>query len=93
MQLTKEIKSDNTPVSNGDLEVNKLISKKISDFFEIHKKCGTTAAGIHLEMTHKNVTECVDNDDNNLNINYERIDIPLTIHLRTMEEISIDYFT
>ena len=27
--LTKEIKSDNTPVSNGDLEVNKIISEKI----------------------------------------------------------------
>ena len=27
--LTKEIKSDNTPVSNGDLEVNKIIIKKI----------------------------------------------------------------
>ncbi len=29
--LIKEIKSDNTPVSNGDLEVNKLISNKISE--------------------------------------------------------------
>jgi len=29
--LKKEIKSDNTPVSNGDLEVNKFITKKISD--------------------------------------------------------------
>ncbi len=28
--LTKKIKSDNTPVTNGDLEVNKLISKAIS---------------------------------------------------------------
>ena len=28
--LKKEIKSDNTPVSNGDLEVNKFITKKIS---------------------------------------------------------------
>ena len=28
--LIKKIKSDNTPVSNGDLEVNKLISKVIS---------------------------------------------------------------
>ena len=28
--LVKKIKSDNTPVSNGDLEVNKFISKKIS---------------------------------------------------------------
>ena len=27
--LTKEIKSDNTPVSNGDLEVNKLLTKKL----------------------------------------------------------------
>ena len=29
--LIKKIKEDNTPVSNGDLEVNKLISKKISE--------------------------------------------------------------
>ena len=28
--LIKETKSDNTPVSNGDLEVNKIISLKIS---------------------------------------------------------------
>ena len=27
--LIKELKSDDTPVSNGDIEVNKLISKKI----------------------------------------------------------------
>ena len=27
--LIKEIKSDNTPVSNGDLEVNRIITKKI----------------------------------------------------------------
>ena len=26
--LIKKIKSDNTPVSNGDLEVNKVITKK-----------------------------------------------------------------
>ena len=29
--LTKRIKSDNTPVSNGDLEVNKIISKKLKE--------------------------------------------------------------
>ena len=29
--LTKKIKSDNTPVSNGDLEVNKLLSSKIKE--------------------------------------------------------------
>jgi 3'(2'), 5'-bisphosphate nucleotidase len=28
--LTKEIKFDNTPVSNGDIEVNKILTKKIS---------------------------------------------------------------
>jgi len=29
--LTKTIKSDNTPVSNGDLEVNEIITKKITE--------------------------------------------------------------
>ena len=29
--LTKKIKSDNTPVSNGDLEVDKIISKKLQE--------------------------------------------------------------
>ena len=29
--LIKEIKSDNTPVSNGDIEVNKIITKKIKE--------------------------------------------------------------
>ena len=27
--LTKEVKSDNTPVSNGDIEVNKILTNKI----------------------------------------------------------------
>ena len=29
--LTKEIKSDNTPVSNGDIEVNKILTNKIKE--------------------------------------------------------------
>ena len=29
--LQKEIKSDNTPVTNGDMEVNKIITKKIKE--------------------------------------------------------------
>jgi len=29
--LKKEIKSDNTPVTNGDIEVNKILTKKISN--------------------------------------------------------------
>ena len=29
--LKKQIKSDNTPVSNGDLEVNKIVSTKIKE--------------------------------------------------------------
>ena len=31
MGLIKKTKSDNTPVSNGDIEVNKIISKKINE--------------------------------------------------------------
>ena len=37
--LKKEIKSDNTPVSNGDLEVNKFITKKISRNNTRHSNC------------------------------------------------------
>ena len=29
--LKKEIKSDNTPVTNGDIEVNNILTKKISE--------------------------------------------------------------
>ena len=29
--LTKKIKSDNTPVSNGDLEINKIITNKLKE--------------------------------------------------------------
>ena len=29
--LSKEIKSDNTPVSNGDIEVNKILTNKIQE--------------------------------------------------------------
>ena len=29
--LTKKIKSDNTPVSNGDIEVNKIITQKLKE--------------------------------------------------------------
>ncbi len=29
--LTKKVKSDNTPVTNGDMEVNKIITKKIKE--------------------------------------------------------------
>ena len=29
--LIKEIKEDNTPVSNGDLEVNRILTEKIND--------------------------------------------------------------
>tara|TARA_B100000963_G_C22548706_1_gene635701 strand:+ start:714 stop:929 length:216 start_codon:yes stop_codon:yes gene_type:complete len=36
--LTKKIKSDNTPVSNGDIEVNKIITKKIKELTPSTKK-------------------------------------------------------
>jgi 3''-Phosphoadenosine 5''-phosphosulfate (PAPS) 3''-phosphatase len=29
--LIKETKSDNTPVTNGDIEVNKILTKKIKE--------------------------------------------------------------
>ena len=35
------------------------ILNEVKSFFKLHKKCGTYAGGIHLEMTGQNVTECI----------------------------------
>ncbi len=40
------------------------IVKEIKNFFDIHKAEGTIAGGIHLEMTGKEVTECVGGGQN-----------------------------
>ena len=37
----------------------KNILNEVKSFFKLHKKCGTYAGGIHLEMTGQNVTECI----------------------------------
>ena len=37
--LKKEIKSDNTPVTNGDIEVNKIITEKIKSLHPIFQLC------------------------------------------------------
>jgi 3-deoxy-7-phosphoheptulonate synthase len=36
-----------------------LILKEVEAFFDIHRSEGTHAGGIHVEMTGRNVTECV----------------------------------
>merc|ERR1712176_1541984 len=35
------------------------IKAEIQAFFDVHEQCGTWAGGVHLEMTGKDVTECV----------------------------------
>ena len=37
----------------------KNILSEVKSFFKIHKKMGSVAGGIHLEMTGQNVTECI----------------------------------
>lgn len=37
----------------------KNILSEVKSFFQIHKKMGSVAGGIHLEMTGQNVTECI----------------------------------
>lgn len=50
------------------------ILNEISLFWEIHRSEGTTAAGVHLELTGDNVTECVGGNrkllDSDLHLNY-----------------------
>ena len=48
--LTKKIKSDNTPVSNGDIEVNKIITNKIVINSVLEKKNITGQINIKLKI-------------------------------------------
>jgi len=36
-----------------------LILKEVETFFDVHRAEGTHPGGVHLEMTGKNVTECI----------------------------------
>ena len=38
------------------------IKKELEFFFKIHKEHGTIPAGIHLELTGQDVTECIGSD-------------------------------
>ena len=51
----------NIEKSNSGYKTRKFanILEEVKLFFEIHKKEGTYAGGIHLEMTGQNVTECL----------------------------------
>ena len=51
--LIKKIKSDNTPVSNGDLEVNKIITEKIKELTPnipiVSEETSENKSGINLK--------------------------------------------
>jgi 3-deoxy-7-phosphoheptulonate synthase len=56
----------NTFKASNDYKTREFdnIVKEIKNFFDIHKAEGTVAGGIHLEMTGKEVTECVGGGEN-----------------------------
>lgn len=39
------------------------IKSETKSFFDIHRKLGSYGAGIHLELTYENVTECLENEN------------------------------
>lgn len=50
----------NTITSNGyKTRPVDAVLKEMKEFFQVHKAEGTYAGGVHLEMTGKNVTECL----------------------------------
>lgn len=51
----------NTITSSGGYKTRPVdaILKEMKQFFQVHKAEGTYAGGVHLEMTGKNVTECL----------------------------------
>jgi 3-deoxy-7-phosphoheptulonate synthase len=51
----------NTFASSGGLKTRRFddILAEIKTFFEVHKQEGTVPGGVHLELTHEDVTECL----------------------------------
>ncbi len=56
----------NTIKATNDYKTREFdnVVKEVKNFFDIHKAEGTIAGGIHLEMTGKDVTECVGGGQN-----------------------------
>jgi len=56
----------NTIKASNDYKTREFdnVVKEVKNFFDIHKSEGTIAGGIHLEMTGKDVTECVGGGQN-----------------------------
>lgn len=48
------------------------IRDEIEAFFDVHREMGTHPGGIHLEMTGKDVTECLGGDNNEVTMDGER---------------------
>jgi len=48
------------------------IREELVAFFDVHKECGSHAGGIHLEMTGKDVTECLGGEHNGVTLEGER---------------------
>jgi len=48
------------------------IREEIIAFFDVHRECGSHPGGIHLEMTGKDVTECLGGDTNAVTMDGER---------------------
>lgn len=63
-----DVMHGNTITING-IKTRKFddVKDEIINFFDIHKKMGSIAAGIHLELTSDNVTECIGGSINEIN--------------------------
>eukprot|EP00587_Corethron_hystrix_P003632 CAMPEP_0113298326 /NCGR_PEP_ID=MMETSP0010_2-20120614/821_1 /TAXON_ID=216773 ORGANISM="Corethron hystrix, Strain 308" /NCGR_SAMPLE_ID=MMETSP0010_2 /ASSEMBLY_ACC=CAM_ASM_000155 /LENGTH=504 /DNA_ID=CAMNT_0000151369 /DNA_START=1 /DNA_END=1515 /DNA_ORIENTATION=- /assembly_acc=CAM_ASM_000155 len=48
------------------------IRDELEAFFDVHRECGSHPGGIHLEMTGKDVTECLGGDNNGVTMDGER---------------------
>jgi 3-deoxy-7-phosphoheptulonate synthase len=64
----------NTSTSSNGFKTRDVaaIKAEIEAFFDVHEQCGTHAGGIHLEMTGKDVTECVGGDINGVTVDGPR---------------------
>ena len=57
-----------TLMEPDDARMELAIRAELEAFFDVHMECGSHPGGVHLEMTGKDVTECIGGDTNSVEL-------------------------
>ena len=62
--IQEKLKERSVAKLKQDYETADAIRDELEAFFDVHRECGSHPGGVHLEMTGKDVTECLGGDNN-----------------------------